>query len=70
MEVEVFKTNVNEANISRRLTEQLLKCFPASKVNFDLEDCDNVLRVEGTGICPKRIIELLNHNGHHCEVLK
>jgi hypothetical protein len=69
MTVEVFKTNVREAKRSRILITKLLEHFPASKVNFDLEDCDRILRVEGAGICPNRIIELLKLNGHYCEVL-
>jgi hypothetical protein len=69
MTVEVFKTNVYEADRSKVLIQQLLSYFPASKVNFDLDDCDKVLRVEGSGICPNRIIELLKLNGHHCEPL-
>ncbi|MBL4676337.1 MAG: hypothetical protein JKY70_09065 [Mucilaginibacter sp.] len=43
--------------------------FPASKINFDLDDCDKVLRVEGKDLCKQRIIELLKLNGHYCEVL-
>ena len=69
MTVEVFKTNVRKTDRSRLLIQQLSLQFPASKVNFDLEDCDKVLRVEGADICPVRIIELMKHYGHCCEVL-
>jgi len=69
MTVEVFKTNVREAGRSRVLIQKLLAYFPTSKINFDLEDCDKILRVEGADICPSRIIELLKLNGHQCEVL-
>ena len=43
--------------------------FTVRRVNFDLEDCDKVLRVEGPEFCPKQVIDLLKLNGHHCEVL-
>lgn len=67
--IEVFKTNVHGEVQSRMLISKLLEQFPASKINFDLEDCDKVLRIEGRYFCAKRIIELLKLNGHYCEVL-
>ena len=67
--IEVFKTNVHRKRRSRELIEMLLKQFPSRKINFDLEDCDKVLRIEGQDFCPYRIIELLKLNGHYCEIL-
>ena len=42
-----FKTNVQECELAHQLTQKLLLCFPHSKINFDLHDCDKILRVEG-----------------------
>lgn len=67
--IEVFKTNVQRAAQSRLMIKLLSAHFPASKINFDLDDCDKVLRVEGKDFCAQRIIELLKLNGHYCEVL-
>ncbi|RYU89647.1 hypothetical protein EWM62_13980 [Mucilaginibacter terrigena] len=67
--IEVFKTNVQEKESSRVLIQKLLEHYPASKINFDLEDCDKILRVEGKDFCANSIIELLKLNGHYCEVL-
>lgn len=67
--VEVFKTNVQEVERSNRLLERLLYHFPDNKINFDLEDCDKILRVEGENISPEKIMELLNEEGHFCEIL-
>jgi hypothetical protein len=69
MMIEVFKTNVQEKDRSMLLIKKLLDEFPASKINFDLEDCDKVLRVEGQDFCARKIIELLKLNGHYCEIL-
>jgi hypothetical protein len=69
MTVEVFKTNVQEKERSRLLIQKLVEQFPASKINFDLDDCDKILRVEGIDFCAQRIIELLKLNGHYCELL-
>lgn len=67
--IEVFKTNVQEAEQSQMLIGKLLEHFPDSAVNFDLEDCDKILRIHASSICHKTIIELLNSHGYYCEVL-
>ena len=67
--IEVFRTNVQKTTQSRLMIKLLSVHFPASKINFDLDDCDKVLRVEGKDLCKQRIIELLKLNGHYCEVL-
>ena len=67
--VEVFKTDVVEAERSNLLLRRLLHHFPDNKINFDLEDCDKILRVEGENISSKKIMELLNEEGHFCEIL-
>ncbi|GGH09348.1 hypothetical protein [Mucilaginibacter phyllosphaerae] len=67
--IEVFKTNVATKGKGRMLIKKLLNHFPASKINFDLEDCDKILRVEGHDFCPHCIVELLKLNGHYCEIL-
>jgi hypothetical protein len=67
--VEVFKTNVYEEERSKALLQKLLVHFPNNKINFDLEDCDKILRVEGRNILPEKIMEILNEEGHDCEIL-
>lgn len=68
--VEVFRTNIKKPGQSKVLIKKLLKHYPESDVNIDLEDCDNVLRVEGNDICPHKIIELVITDGYECEVLQ
>lgn len=67
--VEVFKTDVYEEERSIIIVQKLLEYFPENKINFDLEDCDKILRVEGENIFSERIMELLNEEGHECEIL-
>lgn len=67
--VEVFKTNVYEEDRSRILLQKLFEYFPNNKINFDLEDCDKILRVEGKNILSEKIMEILNEEGHFCEIL-
>lgn len=44
--VEIFKTNVTDHISANYVIHELRNIIPESKVNFDLEDCDNILRIE------------------------
>ncbi len=67
--VEIFKTNVQKKTQSKMLLSILSETFPSFKINFDLSDCDKVLRVEGDDIKTLRIMILVKENGFTCEVL-
>lgn len=67
--VEVFTTNVQEVAQANYLIIMLLKIFPDYSINFDLEDCDRILRVESDKIDSKEIIRLLNSKNFRCEIL-
>lgn len=68
--IEVFKTNVEEACHATNLVALLLQHFPGSKINFDLHDCDKILRVEGDNFIPEKVIRLIIENGFTCGVLE
>lgn len=44
--VEVFKTNVSGKRNARKIIRLLTNKWSNLAVNFDLEDCDKVLRIE------------------------
>ena len=67
--VEVFKTNVQRKTQSKMLLSILSEAFPSLKINFDLSDCDKVLRVEGDNMEALRIMIILKEYGFNCEVL-
>ena len=67
--VEVFKTNVQKKTQSKMLLCILSEAFPSLKINFDLSDCDRVLRVEGDNMEALGIMILVKEHGFHCEVL-
>jgi hypothetical protein len=67
--VLVFKTNVNTLSKVKRITPKLNKLFPNSKWNFDLEDCDRILRFESDHNIRNEIIILMKLLGFECEVL-
>ena len=68
--VEVFKTNVNESVHARQLVALLQQHFPGSRINFDLDDCDKVLRVEGHNLRVAKVMDLVQENGFHCRILE
>lgn len=65
--VEIFKTNVVEQREADRLVEKLVHALPQARVNFDLWDCDKVLRIEHAHIPVPLICELVNAEGYVCE---
>ena len=67
--VEVFKTNVQKKAQSKMLLCILSETFPSFKINFDLSDCDKVLRIEGDNIEVGKIMFLVKENGFNCEIL-
>ena len=69
--VEVFITDVKGQREAQVLLERIHAAFTGYKANFDLEDCDRVLRVLSITGCVEsyRIIGLLKELGCHAEVL-
>ncbi|UXP31243.1 hypothetical protein N6H18_12880 [Reichenbachiella agarivorans] len=67
--IEVFKTNVDCQHKAADILKELLNLFSYSEANFDLDDCDRVLRIVGENIEIKEVIKLINQTGYHCEVM-
>ena len=69
MMIEVFSTNVDDAENANMLISMIADHFPACNINFDLDDCDKILRVEGNDFRPAKIVSLVKQNGFHCSIL-
>ena len=68
--VEVFKTNVETGEQAERLAILIRENFPEYTVNFDLDDCDRVLRVKSSGsIRESSILTLLQNSGIDAAIL-
>lgn len=69
--VEVFKTNVQEETQAAELLAALGGYFPSYKINFDLQDCDKILRVASLNgvIDNNRIMEAIGDFGYAIEEL-
>jgi len=48
--VEIFKTNVNNKRLANKVLKTLRAEMPACIFNFDLDDCDRILRAQSTGM--------------------
>ena len=70
MMVEVFKTNVQHADHARTLIDEIHARFENYRANFDLEDCDRILRVSSrTLVEASPLLELLQRYGFDGQVL-
>jgi len=69
--IEVFKTNVKNPSAARMLTEVIEKRYSTYKANFDLADCDKILRIKSSShpIDIPQLIRLVNEFGYIAEVL-
>lgn len=68
--IEIYKTDVENATQAETLLLLLRHYLPSAEINFDLEDCDKVLRVKGERFCTIYIIQILTFNGFKCQVLE
>jgi hypothetical protein len=64
--IEVFRTNVAEPRHAEQLVAMLLEHFPDGRINFDLQDCDRILRIEKKELIAEKIVRLMNEQGFEC----
>lgn len=69
--VEIFRTNVTKSSEAKRIVRQISIDLPNSKINFCLDDCDRILRVETANgsLNANAVIEIVKRNKFHCEIL-
>lgn len=70
--IEVFKTDVQKKRRSKEILTSIHLQFPYYICNFDLEDCDKILRIDSLtkDIESEEIIKLLSQHGVNAEVLQ
>lgn len=69
--VEVYKTDVKNRHQADFLIREIQKKFDSCEINFDLDDCDKVLRIESreADIPSSSIISLLDGYGFRARIL-
>jgi hypothetical protein len=70
--IEVFKTNICDVEHSHMVIQLIENAFQNYKVNFDLDDCDKILRVKSTNdaIESYTLIALLKRFDFEVEILQ
>jgi hypothetical protein len=68
--IGIYKTDVDDVALATLIITTIKNRFPGSVVSFDLEDCDNVLRiVYQNGVNPDTVREIVNSFGRKIEDL-
>jgi hypothetical protein len=68
--VEVFKTNINDDAHAEQLLNEFRKQHFACQAHFDLQDCDNIFRVESDyDIKADDVISVFKRLGFFAELL-
>jgi hypothetical protein len=70
--IEIFKTNVRSSIHAKMLVSQIHTAFGNYEANFDLDDCDNILRIKSISgtVQASRLIAFLKDFGFNAEVLE
>ena len=68
--IYVFKTSVKTKKQVKKIKPHLDKILPKAKWNFDLDDCDKILRIDSEKNIVCKITDLLNIHRFYCEELK
>ncbi len=69
--VHVYKTTVQSTSEADSIIQLILNELPSCDISFDLEDCDNVLRIESNnGEFDEKIVKrIFEQNKHKLETL-
>ena len=68
--VYVFKTSVKYKKQIKQIAKELNKISQIQEWNFDLEDCDKILRIVARNLNSMLICNLLNSLGIDCNELE
>ncbi|MDO5981585.1 hypothetical protein [Flavivirga spongiicola] len=67
--IYIFKTSVKTEKDIKKLKPKLDHLASNIKWNFDLEDCDNILRIANCEILEDRVVNLLKDYNFECKEL-
>ncbi len=69
MGILVFKTNISKDKQVIEVNNLLTRIPEIKTWNFDLEDCDNILRIQATDIFAMYLEMILQEEGFMCREL-
>jgi len=69
--VEVFKTDVIDANVAQRILDQIHEQFCHYQANFALDDCDKILRIKCLDgiVAAATVIAIVDFYGFNASIL-
>lgn len=69
--VEVFRTNIDAPEQAQVILAMIGKRFPEYRINFDLDDCDRIMRVSADDreIDSIKLCSMVNRLGYSIEIL-
>jgi len=66
--VEIFRTNVKSKRLAGKVLKTLQSHLPAFEFNFDLQDCDHILRVQSNGSMVECAMIIRIVKGHSIDI--
>lgn len=66
----VFKTSVKTSTQAKKLKQSIDSLLPNASWNFDLADCDKILRIDSEENIVVKITALLNDRNYSCEEIE
>lgn len=70
MDILVFKTNLENPELVTKAQPLIQNIRGIKRWNVDMQDCDNVLRIEAEEVSPRSIENILQNAGYYCEELQ
>ena len=70
MDILIFKTNLNNPELINQAIPFIQNIQGIKRWNVDINDCDNVLRIEATELSPRSVEAVLQNAGYYCEELQ
>jgi len=68
--IYVFKTSVKTKKQVKQLKPAINKIMQPEQWNFDLQDCDHILRIDSEENIVLKIIDLLKEHNYSCAELE
>jgi hypothetical protein len=70
MDILIFKTNLENPELINRVQPLIQNIRGIKRWNVDMQDCDNVLRIEAIELSPRSVEAILQSAGYYCEELQ
>lgn len=70
MDIFIFKTNLNNPELINQVKPFIQNLQGIQRWNVDMDDCDNVLRIEAIQLSPRSVEIVLQNAGYYCEELQ